>query len=127
MPSRISGGQYDLLFGRDELLLSALQAGATGAVGTNYNYLTPAFLRILDAFGKGDLETAQLYQRKANAIIDLLFKAPCGFHVATNAAMRMIGFDCGPVRLPLRNPEPVEYAALEQALNAAGLFDICCR
>jgi N-acetylneuraminate lyase len=124
---KIRDGQYDLLFGRDELLLSALQAGATGAVGTDYNFLAPAFLRILDAFGKRDLETAQIYQRKVNAIIDILFKFPCGFHVAAKAVMRMIGFDCGPVRLPLRNPDPAEYQELEVSLRRAGLFDLCCR
>jgi N-acetylneuraminate lyase len=124
---RISNGQYDLLFGRDELLLSALQAGATGAVGTDYNFLAPAFLRILDTFGKGDLDTAQTYQRKVNAIIDILFKSPCGFHVAAKAVMRMIGFDCGAVRLPLRNPDPAEYEVLQQALNAVGLMEICSR
>ncbi len=124
---RIGDGQYDLLFGRDELLLSALQAGAVGAVGTDYNFLAPGFVRILEAFGKGDLETAGVYQQKANTLIKILFAAPCGFHVATKAAMRMIGFDCGPVRLPLQNLEPKEYQALELALGHAGLFDICSR
>lgn len=124
---KIGDGQYDLLFGRDELFLSALQAGATGAVGTDYNYLTPAFLRIFEAFGKGDLQTAQSYQRKANTIIDLLFKFPCGFHVAAKAVMRMIGFDCGPVRLPLRNPEPPECQDLQSALQAHGLLELCTR
>jgi len=120
-------GKFDLLFGIDEMLLSALTLGAVGAVGTNYNYLAPVFGRMIEAFGRGEFETARLCQQKANAVISLLIKAPCGFHVAAKALMRMIGFDCGPSRLPLRNPEPAEYEALQQALHAAGLLEICCR
>jgi N-acetylneuraminate lyase len=123
----MDNGQYDLLFGIDEMLLSALTLGAVGMVGTNYNFLAPVFLRMIAAYRRGELETARLCQQKANAVINILIKAPCGFHVATKSLMRMIGFDCGPSRLPLRNPGPTEYQALQQALNAAGLSEICCR
>jgi len=31
--------KYDMLYGRDEMLLSALVIGAKGAVGSTYNYM----------------------------------------------------------------------------------------
>ncbi len=122
-----SKGQLDLLFGIDQMLHQALPLGTTGAVGTNYNYLTPLFLQVLRGHYKGDTETVRQCQNTANRIIDLLMKAPCGFHVAAKHTMQMVGFDCGPARLPLRNLNQIEYQELRKSLSSAGLFEVCSK
>ncbi|XP_053247091.1 N-acetylneuraminate lyase isoform X3 [Podarcis raffonei] len=58
-------GQFVLLYGVDEQLLAALAMGATGAVGSTYNYLGKANNSMLEAFAKGDLSLAQKYQALA--------------------------------------------------------------
>lgn len=123
----ISEGRYDLLFGIDEMLLSALREGAIGAVGTNYNLLAPLFLRLLEAWQKGNRDPAEQYQKQANKIIDILHHASCGFHAAAKCAMKMIGLDCGPVRLPLQNPNSQEFDKLRESLKSALLFQIGCK
>lgn len=123
----INDGQYDMLFGIDQMLVSALQEGAIGAVGTNYNLMAPLFLRLMEAWQKGNLDLARQLQRQANQVIDILLHAPCGFHTAAKYAMKIIGLDCGPVRLPLCNPSPQEFDKLSKSLGSAGLFQIGCK
>ncbi|ERE73629.1 N-acetylneuraminate lyase-like protein [Cricetulus griseus] len=54
--------QFALLFGVDEQLLSALIMGATGAVGSTYNYLGKKANQMLEAFERKDFTTARNYQ-----------------------------------------------------------------
>jgi len=56
-------GKYDLLWGRDECLLSALVLGCRGAVGSTYNYAAPLYLAIIESFNKGDLNKARKLQK----------------------------------------------------------------
>ncbi len=111
-------GRYDILFGRDEILLAALAMGAKGAVGSTYNYMPSIYRQVVDAFQKGDLEKARRFQTQAIEIIAIM--ARNGGLPAGKAMMKLIGLDCGPVRLPLQNltPEATEVFALE--LKAAG-------
>ena len=41
--------RFDVLWGTDEMLLSALATGARGAVGSTYNYAAPLYLKIIAA------------------------------------------------------------------------------
>src|SRR5690606_1586330 len=47
---RFQGGKYDMLWGRDENMLSALVLGAKGAVGSTYNYAAPLYNDLIKAF-----------------------------------------------------------------------------
>lgn len=48
-------GRYDACFGRDEILLAGLSLGAAGAIGSTHNYAAPIYLRLMEAFHRGDL------------------------------------------------------------------------
>ncbi|PTX94497.1 dihydrodipicolinate synthase family protein [Opitutus sp. ER46] len=113
--------RFEVLFGRDEILLSGLELGATGAVGSTYNYAAPLYRRVIEAFRAGDLATAKREQAKAQAFIDVMNGA--GGLPAGKAIMKMIGLDCGPVRLPLRSLTPEQEKRLEAGLRAVGFFD----
>jgi len=118
------GGRYNLLFGRDELLLSALALGARGAIGSTYNIAAPLYLRILRAFVAGDLETARREQSRAIEMVAVMrrFGPPA---VAIKATMRLIGLDCGPSRLPQSPFTDAEYEALRAELTRVGFFGYC--
>lgn len=120
----IDGGRFTMLFGRDEILLSALAVGARGAVGSTYNYAAPIYHRLIAAFQHGDIKTAQQEQARACEMIALL--GQFGGLPAGKAIMKMQGIDCGPVRLPLRTLTDAEYTQLKHALDACGFFSACC-
>jgi N-acetylneuraminate lyase len=119
-----AGGRYDILFGRDEILLSGLKLGATGAVGSTYNFAAPLYLRIMDAYSSNNLEFASDSQSSAQAFIDVM--ASFGGLAAGKAMMKCIGLDCGPVRLPLRNLNASQETAFVAKLRALGFFDYAC-
>jgi N-acetylneuraminate lyase len=117
----VGGDDYDVLFGRDEILLTGLGLGATGAVGSTYNYAAPLYHRIIRAHAAGDLATARREQAKAQAFIDVMNRF--GGQPAGKAIMKLIGIDCGPVRLPMRALTPADEVALRTALEAVGFFE----
>jgi len=119
------GGQFNMLFGRDEILLSALALGARGAIGSTYNIAAPLYLRIIEAFEAGDMPMAQREQSRAMELVALArqFGAPIAF----KAAMKAIGLDCGPSRLPQSQLSEEEYESLRSELTRIGFFDYCMR
>ncbi len=95
--------------------------GATGAVGSTYNYAAPLYQRIIKAHSAGDLATAEREQAKAQRFIDVMNAA--GGLPAGKRIMKLIGVDCGPVRLPLRNLPEEHERKLRADLDGAGFFD----
>jgi len=122
---RLDGGRYDIVFGRDEILVAGLSLGARGGIGSTYNFMAPIFHEIIAAFEKGDLATAQARQAAANAIIQIFIRY--GGLPAGKAIMKMIGLDCGPTRLPLRPLDEQQRVQLRSELEPAGFFDFCSR
>jgi dihydrodipicolinate synthase/N-acetylneuraminate lyase len=47
--------RYEILFGCDEALLTGLSLGASGAVGSTYNFMAPLYLKLIQAFEQGRL------------------------------------------------------------------------
>lgn len=121
------GGRYDILFGRDELLLEGWKAGARGAVGSTYNYAAPVYLRLLAAHRNGDEATARRLQDAAIKMIAICNGVGVTHLAASKALMPMLGVDCGPVRLPLAQPTADQIATMRARLDEIGFFDFACR
>lgn len=111
-------GRFNVLFGRDEILLASLAMGAPGAVGSTYNYMAPIYNRVIDAFKKGDMKAARKFQSQAIEVIAIMSRR--GGLPAGKAMMKMIGLDCGPVRSPLQNLSAETIKTFEQELKQAG-------
>nr|XP_019808140.2 N-acetylneuraminate lyase isoform X2 [Tursiops truncatus] len=94
--------QFAFLFGVDEQLLSALVMGATGAVGSTYNYLGKKTNQMLEAFERKDFSSALNHQFCIQRFINFVVKL--GFGVSqTKAIMTLVsGIPMGPPRLPLQ-------------------------
>jgi N-acetylneuraminate lyase len=120
-----AGDDFEVLFGRDEMLLSALELGVRGAVGSTYNYAAPLYVGLMKAKAAGDLAAAQRDQAKSRAFIDVMIRA--GGQSAGKAIMQLIGLDCGPARLPMRTLSEPEVTALRAQLDAVGFFEIASR
>lgn len=122
-----AGGRFDLLFGRDELLLEGWKSGARGAVGSTYNYAAPLYVRLLSALENGDEPTARGLQDTAIKMIAICNGVGVTHLAASKALMAMLGVDCGPVRLPLAQPDAAQLATLRTRLAEIGFFDFAGR
>ena len=100
------------------MLLSALVVGAQGAVGSTYNYVAPLNHAIIDAFQTGDLEKARHLQGIAVELIRV--QKDFGGLPAIKSMMRLIGYDCGPTRLPHIALQPDEVERLRVAVEEVG-------
>jgi len=109
-------GKYDILWGRDECLLPALATGATGAVGSTYNYAAPLYHALIKAFRGGNLAEARRLQQLSIDMIRLLGKF--GGMGTGKAFMKYIGMDCGMFRLPVKNLTDAMYTEFVQDVKA---------
>ena len=117
---------FDMIFGRDELLLSALSMGAQSALGSTYNFMAPIYAKMIALFEEGKLEEAKVLNKEVNKIIDVMTQFSGGV-IGGKSMMGLIGIDCGPVRLPLRNLGPNKIQALERSLRQTKFFDYAHR
>ena len=109
--------RFQLLFGRDEILLAGLALGAEGGVGSTYNYAAPLYHRMIAAFRQGDMETARKLQLLSQKLVLLLMRFGGS---AGKQIMELIGQPVGPVRPPTRNTFETN-AELAAALRAIGV------
>jgi N-acetylneuraminate lyase len=116
-----AGDDLDIFWGVDEMLLSGLAVGARGAVGSTYNYAPALYRRLLEAFGKGDLEAARQWQARSVEMIRIILAA--GGLAAQKAAMKLIGQDCGDARLPLVGLSESDTQKMADQLRGIGYFD----
>lgn len=115
-------GRFELLFGRDEMLLDSIKAGSRGAVGSTYNYASPLYFRLLSAAEAGDLMLARALQDRAIAMLATCRTTDVTHLAISKAIMVWLGIDCGPTRLPLRYPNQSHRMALKEALVDIGFF-----
>jgi N-acetylneuraminate lyase len=111
---------FDIVFGFDEMLLAGLALGIRGAVGSTYNFAAPLYRRVIDAFERGDWDTARKAQRQSVTLIRTLQEF--GFSRASKAIMRLLGVDCGPPRLPLQPMSEAELGDLYRKLRPLDIF-----
>ena len=121
----LDDGRFNMLFGSDEMLLSSLVVGAHGAVGSTYNFAAPLYNRIIEAFNRGDINEAKRLQGLSVKMIQPLNK-----HGSLNsnspslkAMMKLVGLDCGPMRLPHIALSPDKVDALRRDMQEIGFFE----
>ncbi len=117
----MDAGRWDLPFGVDEHFLGALAVGATGAVGSGFNFAAPIYTRLSASFERGDLEAARLEQFRGVQLIRSL--ASFGYMAAAKATMGLLGVEVGPARLPHRNLDRDATRKLRSELDALGFFE----
>lgn len=105
-------GKYDMLWGRDENMLSALALGTKGAVGSTFNYAPSLYYNLITAFNNGDLQKANALQQKSIDMIRLLGKY--GGIATGKAYMKLIGIDCGEFRLPVKNMSAEQFESFKK-------------
>lgn len=118
---KLAAGRYEVFFGRDEILLQGLASGARGAVGSTYNFAVPLYRALVGAYLSKDLQEAARLQSLCGKAIEIMVKY--GGLPAIKAILSMLGIDCGPVRLPMKEPGLAQKAGLRTELETIGFFE----
>jgi len=116
-------GQYELLFGFDEIFISSLPLGATGWVGSTYNHLAPLYYKIKELFENGNMAEATKLQLKAIQFVEIL-DSKGGFNGVGKGFMKLLGIDCGPSRFPHTTLSDEEYFVIKTELDDNGLQEM---
>ncbi len=118
-------GKFDMLHGQDETILPSLaQGGAQGGIGGTTNYNARELVGIIDAWKKGDIDTAREKQNFSQAVINVI----CNYRgniVGGKRIMKLIGLDLGPNRVPFRNMTEEEEKSMKEELEAINFFERC--
>ena len=120
-------GKYDMLHGQDETILPSLaQGGAQGGIGGTTNYNGRELVGIIEAWQKGDIETAREKQNFSQEVINVICRYR-GNIVGGKRIMKLLGFDLGPNRVPFQNMTNEEEQQMKKELEAINFFSRCNR
>lgn len=117
----LDNGEFEVLHGYDEILISGLVFGAVAGVGSTYNYLPDVYHGILKAMEEGNLTKARELQMKSIEIVNIIIKYGGGVR-GGKAIMNLIGIECGQCRLPVAPMSDEEYQMLKNDLLKIGFL-----
>lgn len=117
--ARLVGHRLALWSGNDDQIIPVLALGGVGVISVLANVAPRATSRMVKAYLDGNLDEARALQLRYLPLIAALFAEPNPIPV--KAAVRWLGFDVGPLRLPLLEGEEVTTSALLAALEDAGI------
>lgn len=112
--------KHQILFGKDEMLLGALAMGATGGIGTTFNFIPRVYNEVIKSFEANDMIKAREWQAISQLLVTLLIKYE---FASLKFLMKLAGVDVGPVRLPFPNMTPEEESAMQRDLENTGLLE----
>jgi 4-hydroxy-tetrahydrodipicolinate synthase len=78
--------------------------------------------QMMDAFWNGDFQTALDIHCRLLPVVDALFPPSSSNPIPLKAALKLQGFDCGGLRLPLVDANERETEAVRVAMKDAGLL-----
>lgn len=117
----LSASELTVLSGDDSLTLPLLALGATGVVSVAGNIVPADVKAMLNAFRDGNIVAAQQWHHKLFPLCrDMLGLSTNPIPV--KAAMKLLGKDCGDVRLPLSPLSDTQLSALRTTLIRYGLL-----
>lgn len=118
--SRLCGDVIDIYSGNDDMVVPLLAAGGKGVISVVANIAPADTHNMVDAFLNGNMQEGLELQLKMLPLIHALF---CEVNpIPVKTAMNLMGFNMGPLRLPLADMEDKTLAILEQSMKEYGLL-----
>ena len=117
----LSGGEFNILNGSDEMLIAGIACGAQGAVGSTYNYVPRIYQNMIDSYRSGDVAAARQWQWEAVKIVNVLIDHGGGVR-GGKAFMKLAGVDCGQCRYPVSQVSDEEMKVIEKRLRKETRF-----
>lgn len=117
---RAAGGQYDLAFGCDEMMLAGWSVGAKAYVGSTFNFMVPLYTQLIEAAEAGDMPEAGRLQRLSEQAIGTILSVGA-FHPLVKTILSRLGVPCGPARLPMGAVTAAQAEEVWQKLHDIGI------
>lgn len=117
---RLLGDRLDIYSGNDDTIIPLMSLGAKGVISVLANIAPKATAEMTRAWLDGDIKKAAAMQAEYKELIDCLFVEPNPIPV--KAGMQLLGFNVGPMRLPLTDADQAVIDRLAAAMKKVGLI-----
>ena len=115
----LTDGKADLYSGNDDQIVPILSLGGKGVISVLSNVAPQETHDICAKFFEGDVKGSLELQLKAIPLIEQLF---CEVNpIPVKKAMKLMGMDCGPLRMPLTELTPQHEESLAKAMIEFGI------
>ena len=115
----LTDGKADLYSGNDDQIVPILSLGGKGVISVLSNVAPQETHDICAKFFEGDVKGSLELQLKAIPLIERLF---CEVNpIPVKKAMKLMGMDCGPLRMPLTELTPQHEESLAKAMTEFGI------
>ena len=118
--ARLAGNQLSIYSGNDDQILPVLSLGGVGVISVLSNVVPEETHNMVHDYLNGDLITAKNLQLDYLDLVDALFSEVNPIPV--KAAMNLLGYNVGGLRLPLTELEEPHCRELERVLRHHGLM-----
>lgn len=114
----LTDGNIELYSGNDDQVVPLLAMGGAGVISVVANVAPEAMHDMCAKFFEGDIAGAAKLQRDTHALFENLFSEVNPIPV--KKAVNLMGFDAGPLRMPLTEMTAANAKKLEDAMRAFG-------
>lgn len=115
----LADGKVDVYSGNDDQIVPLLSLGGKGVISVLSNVAPQETHDICQLYFDGKVEESAKLQLRASELVDALF---CEVNpIPVKKAVSLLGFEAGPLRLPLTEIEPAHEAVLKKAMIYFGL------
>lgn len=116
---QLTGGKIELYSGNDDQVVPILSLGGLGVISVLSNVAPEKTHDMVMKYLDGDVKGSLDIQLKAIPLIDALF---CEVNpIPAKAAMNMMGWEAGPLRMPLTEMEPEHKERLRKTMIDFGI------
>ena len=117
--AELCGESFDIYSGNDDQIVPLLSLGGKGVISVLSNIAPRETHDIVAKFMDGDVKGSRELQLRALPLIEKLF---CEVNpIPVKAAMNMLGWEVGPLRMPLSEMEEEHQKELKAAMDAFGV------
>ncbi len=118
--SQVAGNYLDIYSGNDDQILPVLSLGGKGVISVLSNVIPKETHMMVAKFMEGDIEGAKELQLEYLELIDALF---CEVNpIPVKAAMKLMGYAVGGLRLPLTEIEKIHQDTLKKVMEKYDLL-----
>lgn len=115
----MTDGNIDLYSGNDDQIVPILSLGGKGVISVLSNVAPKETHDICELFFNGEIKASRELQLKAIPLVEQLF---CEVNpIPVKKAMKLMGYDCGPLRMPLTELTPEHEKSLAKAMKDFGI------
>lgn len=115
----LCGDEIELYSGNDDQIVPLMSLGALGVISVLSNVAPEETHDIVEMYLDGDVRGSMELQLKAIPLVDQLF---CEVNpIPVKAAMNMMGFEVGSLRMPLVEMEEAHKENLKTAMKDFGI------